>query len=77
MISIIFHKSRLDTMFRALGKTTDPDGYLVEKSNPTQRVITPEGEIVKPKDVGIVRPGSQIFIKKDIDSLIKLASDLV
>lgn len=75
-LPVVFHKSQIKLMFSVLGKTTDSEGYLVEKNNPAQRVITPDGEYIRPNEVGLVRPGSQIFIKKDIASLIKYALDL-
>lgn len=77
MIPIIFDNTSRDLMFRILDKSTNEEGYLVEQSNPLQRVLTPDGEYIKPKEVGVVRPGSQVYIKKDIVSLIKFASDLV
>lgn len=77
MIQISFSPENLDFILKSLKKTTDEDGYLTEANNPSQRVITQDGEFIKAKDIGVVRPGSQIFIKKDIGSLVKLASDLI
>lgn len=77
MIPIVFDKSTLGFVLQSLNKGVDSEGFLIEDNNPKQRVITPDGEYVKPNDVGVIRPGSQIFIKKDIGSLIKLASDLI
>lgn len=77
MIPIIFDKSTLNFVLKSLKKNVDSEGFLVEENNLAQRVITPDGEYVKPSEIGIIRPGSQIFIKKDIGSLIKLASDLI
>lgn len=77
MIPVIFHKSQSKLLFDSLDKKTDNEGYLVEAKNRSQRVLTKDGEYIKPNEVGIVRFGSQVFIKKDIVSLIKFASDLI
>lgn len=77
MIPIVFDKSALSFVLNSIKKSVDGEGYLVENDNHEQRVITPDGEYVKPEEIGIIRPGSQIFIKKDIGSLVKLASDLI
>lgn len=77
MIPITFGKSSLNFVLQLLDKSVDVDGYLVENQNKNQRVITPDGEYVKSDEIGVVRPGSQIFIKKDIGSLVKYASDLI
>lgn len=77
MIPIVFNKSTLGFILHSLEKNVDGDGFLVESNNPKQRVITQDGEYIKPNEIGVIRPGSQIFIKKDIGSLIKRASDLI
>ena len=77
MTSVTFGGKAKRLMYEALNKSVDGEGYLVETLNPKQRVLTKDGEFIKPNEVGIVRPGSQIFIKKDIVSLIKFASDLI
>lgn len=77
MTPIIFSKSSLGFVLKALNKEVDSEGFLVEAEKRSQRVLTPDGEYIKPSEVGVIRPGSQIFIKKDIGSLVKLASDLI
>ncbi|MCG2725263.1 MAG: hypothetical protein L6420_03225 [Elusimicrobia bacterium] len=57
-------------------KTIDNEGYVVEKSDPTQRVFTPDGEEVKFADfAGFIR-GSMIFVKSGLVSAVKLADRL-
>lgn len=58
------------------GKAVDKDGYIVEKSNPEQRVFTPEGEEVTLQEFGGIRKGSMIFIKSGLVSMIKLSEKL-
>jgi hypothetical protein len=69
---ITFEKSARKNIFDFLGKTTDQDGYLVEKNDPHQRVLTQEGEEIHESQFGGVRKGSEIFFKSDIVSLINL-----
>jgi len=54
-------------------KTVDKEGYIVEKNNPSQRVLTPDGEELKKDEWGAFKEGSEVFIKKDLLSLIDLA----
>lgn len=77
MIPITFGKQSLNFILQLLDKSVDSDGFLVENKNKSQRVITPDGEYIKSDEIGVVRPGSQIFIKKDIGSLVKYATDLI
>lgn len=60
----------------ALDKSVDAENFIVEKSAPTQRVVTPEGEEVKLDEFGGVRKGSMIFIKSGLVSMIKLSEKL-
>lgn len=69
---ITFEKSARRHVLDFLGKTTDQDGYIVEKDNPHQRVLTQEGEEIHESKFGGVRKGSEIFFKSDIVSLINL-----
>ena len=53
-------------------KTVDSEGFIVEKNDPTQRVITPEGEEIRLEEFAGIRKGSEIFIKSDLPSLFDL-----
>ena len=50
----------------------DSEGFIVEKNDPTQRVITPEGEEIRLEEFAGIRKGSEIFIKSDLPSLFDL-----
>lgn len=76
MNSLVFDKSAQDFVLEAFGKTTDADGYIVERNNPTSKVIVNDGSTIKAKYFGGVRKGSEIYIKSDIVSLIELCDDL-
>lgn len=57
-------------------KTTDDEGYVVEKGNPKQRILADDGEEVKLQDFAGITKGSEIFIKNDLLSLIRLSDRL-
>ena len=56
-----------------LSKSVDKDGYIVEKSNPEQRVLTFDVEEITLDDFGGFQRGSEVFIKNNVVSLMKLA----
>mgnify|MGYP001565613741 FL=1 len=58
------------------GKVIDKEGFIVEKDNPSQRVLTPDGEEIHITEWGGIRKGSEAFIKNDMFSLIELAKKL-
>lgn len=74
---VVFDRTSRNFILKSINKISSSDGFLVEKNNTNQKVLTREGEEIRARDVGVIRPGSQIFIKKDIVSLIKFASDLI
>lgn len=59
-------------MLESFGKKVR-NGFVVEKSHPDQKVITPRGEEIPVKDFAGVRKGSVIFVKSDIVSLLEAA----
>lgn len=72
---ITFDSTARDFILDAFGKKSQ-GGFIVEKSHPDQRVITPRGEEIPVKDFAGVRKGSVIFVKSDIVSLIEAADAL-
>ena len=46
------------------------DGFVVEKSKPTGKVITPRGDEIPVQEFAGVRKGSAVFVKNDIVSLV-------
>jgi hypothetical protein len=69
---ITFEKSAEDFVLDCFGKKAQ-DGYVVEKSAPSQRVLTPRGEDIPVSEFAGIRKGSVIFVKSDIVSLIEAA----
>ena len=72
VVTITFEVSAKKEILSFFDKTTDDQGYIVEKEDITQRVITPEGEEVKLDEFAGIRKGSEIFIKSDLPSLFNL-----
>ena len=73
---ITFSKAAREDILELYGKTIDNEGFIVEKENPTQRVLTPKGEEIHVKEWAGVRRGSEAFVKNDTFSLIELAKKL-
>jgi hypothetical protein len=75
MNDIVFDKSARSFVLEAFDKTTDDEGYIVEK-NTTNRVIATDGTNVKEDRFAGIRKGSEVYIKSDLISLIELCDDL-
>ncbi len=69
---VTFDRSALDFVLDAFGKKVR-DGYLVEKADTKQRVLTPRGEDIPVSELAGIRRGSAIFVKSDIVSIIEAA----
>ena len=69
---ITFDRSALNFVLDTFGKK-ERDGYVVEKSDPKQRVLTPRGEEIPVSELVGIRKGSAIFVKNDIVSIIEAA----
>jgi hypothetical protein len=76
MSSLIFDSSAKGFVLEAFNKTTDPEGYIVERENPSSRVVVKDGTNIKIDRFGGIRKGSEVYIKSDIISLIELCDDL-
>lgn len=76
MSSITFDKSAKDFVLETFNKSTDDEGYIVEKDSPNQRVLTPDGEEIKKEEFAGIKKGSEKYIKSDLVSLIKLSDEL-
>jgi hypothetical protein len=74
--SINFDNSTVDFILDAFDKARDSEGYVVEKSNPSQRVLTDEGVEIKADEFAGVVKGSEVYFKSDLVSLIKLSDRL-
>ncbi|MFH1664515.1 MAG: hypothetical protein ABH986_06995 [archaeon] len=70
-IKITFDKSAKKEIFDLLGKDVDKDGYIVEKENPSQRVLAFDEQEIKADEFGGYKKGSEIFIRDNVVSLFK------
>lgn len=73
---ITFEESAKEKILSFFDKTVDNEGFIVERDEPTQRVITPDGEEIVFEEFAGIRRGSEIFIKSDLTSLMNLADQL-
>lgn len=69
---ITFDAGARSFILDAFGKTIR-DGFIVEKTKPSQKVLTPRGEEIPVREFAGVRHGSVIFVKSDIVSLVEAA----
>jgi len=76
LVAITFDKSAKEIILSFFDKVVDDEGFIVEKDDRTQRVITPEGEEMTLEEFGGIRKGSEIFIKSDLPSIIELVDKL-
>jgi hypothetical protein len=76
MVVITFEKSAKKVILSFFDKVVDDEGFIVEKDDMNQRVITPEGEEITLEEFGGIRKGSEIFIKSDLPSVFELVDKL-
>jgi hypothetical protein len=69
---ITFDSSARDFILGAFGKATH-NGFIVQRSHPQQKVLTPRGEDIPVDEFAGVRKGSKVFVKSDIVSLVETA----
>jgi len=75
-VHLTFDTESTEFVLDAFGKQVDAEGYIVEKSNTDQRVLTTDGEEIELTKFAGIRKGSEIFIKSDICSLVQ-ASEFI
>jgi len=71
--SSTFDKDVKEDVLELLGKTIDSEGFIVEKDNINQRVLTPKGEEIRLEEWAGIIKGSEAFVKSDIFSLMEIA----
>jgi hypothetical protein len=74
MVNITFNDSAKNFVLGAFGKSIK-DNFIVEKNN-QQRVLDRFGEEIIIDDFAGIKKGSEVFIKSDLVSLMKLCDDL-
>ena len=76
MQKITFDKTASKFVLEAFDKTTDKEGNIIEKSNPKQKVLTQDGQEITEEEFGGIVPGSTIFVKNDLPTIVKLSDKL-
>ena len=72
---LTFDKDMNEEVLTIFEKTLDEEGFIVEKDNPKQMVLSEEGQEVNIKEFGGIKNGSEIFIKNDLISLMRLSKE--
>lgn len=73
---IVFDNSLKDEILSIFNKKIEEGtGLIVEKLDPTQKVLSPKGEEITVEKFAGIQKGSEVFITSDIVSLIKLSKD--
>lgn len=72
---LIFDPVLKNYILEVFDKDTDSEGYIVEKST-HMRVLSIDAEEVDKRNFAGIKRGSEIFIKSDLPSLIRLCDDL-
>jgi len=75
-MQITFDKTAKHFVLDSFEKAIDTEGYLVEKSNPQQRVLTQNGQEITEEEFGGIIPGSTIFVKNDLPTIMELSDNL-
>ena len=70
---ITFDKSVRKEILALLNKTVNEDNLIVEKDKPEQKVLTFDGQEISIEEFGGVQKGSEVFIKDDLVSLMRLS----
>lgn len=72
-ISLTFDSSLKEEILGFFDKKINEDGIIVEKLDPSQQVLSTDGQEVKIEEFGGVKKGSEVFIKNDLISLMRLS----
>ena len=74
-ISLTFDDTAKETVLEYMDKKINKDCVIVEKQDASQRVLSVEGEEVSIDEFGGIRKGSEVFIKNDLISLMRLSKE--
>ena len=74
-IRLTFDESAKREILGFFNKDVNDDDLIVEKDNPQQKVLSIEGDEVSLKEFGGIKKGSELFIKNDLLSLMRLSKN--
>jgi len=72
-IALTFDSSLKKEVLGFFGKEVNEEDIIVEQSNPSQHVLSVDGQEVKIDEFGGIKKGSEVFIKNDLISLMRLS----
>ena len=72
-LNITFSEDVKIDILDCLGKKVNDDNLIVEKDDTKQKVLTYDGDEITFEEFGGFKRGSEVFIKKDLISLMKLS----
>ncbi len=75
-MQVTFDKSAKSFILDSFNKTTNEEGYLVEKGNFKQKVLTQDGQEITGEEFGGIIPGSTFFVKNDLPTVMELSDSL-
>ncbi len=73
MVELVFDKAVKKEILELLDKKVNDDNLIVEKGHPEQKVLTFDGEELSLEEFGGIQKGSEVFIKDNLISLMKLS----
>lgn len=68
-MKILFNKNLKEDILKSFNKGVDKEGYIVDRKS-KERVLSIDG-VIKYEEFAGVAPGSEMYLKSDIISLIK------
>jgi len=68
-LEIYFTKKSAPIILEAFGKSINGDGYIID-SESKELILTPENEEIHISKFGMLKKGSEIFVKNDLASII-------
>lgn len=74
---VTFDSSLKKEILSIFGKDVDDNDYIVEKDNPEEQALTPDGEPITIHEFAGLTKGSLRFVKSDLVSLLQFADNLL
>ncbi len=74
--TILFENTAKEEILSFFNKVVNKEGFIVEKGDRRQKVLAEDGTFIELQEFAGIENGSEIFIKSDIVSLIKLSDRL-
>lgn len=71
---MLFNEQALPFILEIFGKTVNEDGFITDM-NTGEPIQTPEGDFLTKAKFGGIKKGSEIFLKDDLLTVMKLAEN--